>query len=232
MVKARTLPRARLDDQRTAYKKAKAEVQVALSRIRDRQIIAPFDGQLGLRQVSLGALVTPGVVITTLDDLSIIKLDFTVPEGFLAALKIDQEINALSDAYPKIKFIGKVTNIGSRIDPISRAVTVRAVIPNDSLYLRPGMLMRVVLIKNQGNAIIIPEEALVTTADHKYVFRLQNDHVIEQKVVIGRRRPGAIEILEGLEVGQKVVTEGTLKLQNNSKVTIKKTAIIPPVGKE
>lgn len=222
LVKARTLPTARLEDQRTLYKKARADVQVAQSRIRDRQIVAPFDGQLGLRLVSLGSLVTPGTVIATLDDLSVIKLDFTVPEGFLASLKVGQTIKALSAAYPELPFEGIVTNIGSRVDPVSRAVTVRAVIPNDDRNLRPGMLMRVNLIKNQSQSIMIPEEALVTTATSKYVFLIvENSHVKQQSVVIGRRRPGAIEILEGLEVGQKIVVEGTLKLRNNSKVTIK-----------
>ena len=143
LVKARTLPTARLEDQRTLYKKAKADVQVAQSRIRDRQIVAPFDGQLGLRLVSLGSLITPGTVITTLDDLSVIKLDFTVAEGFLATLKTGQTIIALSEAYPDLKFTGKVSNIGSRIDPTSRAITVRAILPNENRNLRPGMLMRV-----------------------------------------------------------------------------------------
>lgn len=221
LVKSRTLPTARLEDQRTLYKKSKADVQVAQSRIRDRQIVAPFDGQLGLRQISMGSLVTPGTVITTLDDLSVIKLDFTVAEGFLATLKVGQTITALSEAYPGFKFTGKVSNIGSRIDPTSRAVTVRAILPNEDRKLRPGMLMRVKLIKNQSQSIMIPEEALVTSANRKYVFRIvEEDHVTQQAVVIGRRRPGAIEILEGLSIGQKVVVEGTLKLQNNSEVRI------------
>ncbi len=222
LVKARTLPTARLDDQRTLHKKARADVQAAQSRIRDRQILAPFDGQLGLRLVSLGSLVTPGTVIATLDDLSVIKLDFTVPEGFLATLKMGQTINALSDAYPKAPFEGIVTNIGSRVDPVSRAVNVRAIIANEDGKLRPGMLMRVKLIKNQSQSIMIPEEALVTTATSKYVFIVKDgNHVRQQSVIIGRRRPGAIEILEGLEIGQSIVIEGTLKLQDNSKITIK-----------
>lgn len=222
LVKARTLPTARLDDQKTLDKKARADVQVAQSRIRDRQITAPFDGQLGLRLVSLGALVTPGTVITTLDDLSAIKLDFTVPEGFLATLKVGQAITALSDAYPERTFDGTVSNIGSRVDPVSRAVSVRARLANEQRRLRPGMLMRVNLIKNQGQAIMIPEEALVTTANRKFVYLVQDGtSVTQQTVVIGRRRPGAIEILKGLDVGQQVVVEGTLKLRQGSKVTLK-----------
>lgn len=225
LVKARTLPTARLDDQKTLYKKARADVQVALSRIRDRQIVAPFDGQLGLRLVSLGSLVTPGTVIATLDDLSVIKLDFTVPEGFLATLKLGQTIKALSDAYPEFHFEGIVANIGSRVDPVSRAINIRAIIANEDRKLRPGMLMRVKLIKNISQSIMIPEEALVSTASNVYVFLVQDGGLVKkQSVTIGRRRPGAIEILEGLETGQRVVVEGTMKLQDNSQISIRNSA--------
>ncbi len=228
LVKARTLPTARLDEQKTLFEKAKADIQVAEARIRDRQIIAPFDGQLGLRQISLGSLVTPGTVITTLDDLSTIKLDFTVPEAFLAALKNGQTINALTEAYPDRDFIGTVTNIGSRIDPVSRAVSVRAIIANDDRSLRPGMLMRVKLIKNKRQSIMIPEEALLTSAEKKYVFLIQDDNYAKQQtVLIGSRRPGSVEILAGLKIGQSVVVEGAIKLRDGSKVTIINSAISP-----
>jgi len=228
LVKARTLPTARLDDQKTLFEKSKADIQVAEARIRDRQIIAPFDGQLGLRQISLGSLVTPGTVITTLDDLSTIKLDFTVPEAFLAALKNGQTINALTEAYPDRQFIGTVTNISSRVDPVSRAVSVRAMIANDDRSLRPGMLMRVKLIKNKRQSIMIPEEALLTSAEKKYVFLIQDGNSVKQQpVIIGSRRPGSVEILEGLNIGQSVVVEGGIKLQDGSKVTIINSAISP-----
>ncbi|MCF6215784.1 MAG: efflux RND transporter periplasmic adaptor subunit [Emcibacter sp.] len=233
LVKARTLPTARLDDQKSLFEKAKADIQVAEARIRDRQIIAPFDGQLGIRQISLGSLVTPGTVITTLDDLSTIKLDFTVPEAFLAALKNGQTINALTEAYPDRQFIGTVTNIGSRVDPVSRAVSVRAMIANDDRSLRPGMLMRVKLIKNKRQSIMIPEEALLTSAEKKYVFLIQDDNSVKQQpVIIGSRRPGSVEILDGLNIGQSVVIEGGIKLQDGSKVTIINSAISPKISRD
>ncbi|NOZ42148.1 MAG: efflux RND transporter periplasmic adaptor subunit [Alphaproteobacteria bacterium] len=225
LVRARTLPTAKLDDQTALYEKAKADVTVARSRLRDRRIIAPFDGRLGLRRVSPGALVTPGTVITTLDDLSVIKLDFTVPEEFLSTLKAGQTIIARSDAYPQLVFKGKVHDIDNRVDPVSRAVIVRAIIANDNRLLLPGMLMRVSLIKNRRRSVMIPEQALVTTADRKYVFLLQKDNRVKQQdVTIGRRRPGAVEILKGLKIGQRVVTEGTMKLHNDSKVVPVKSA--------
>lgn len=221
LVKSRTLPTARLDAQKTLYEKAVAENLVAQSRIRDRQVTAPFDGKLGLRQVSVGALVTPGAVITTLDDLSLIKLDFTVPEAFLASLKPGQNIVAKSETYRDRVFQGIVTHIDTRINPVSRAVTVRAEIQNTDEALRPGMLLRVDLIKNRTRSIMVPEEAIVAIGDEKYVFVVGEDNKAKKILITsGRRRPGAVEVLSGLEQGQNIVTEGTMKLHEGAAVRV------------
>jgi len=220
LVKSRTLPTARLDAQKTLYEKAVAENQVAQSRIRDRQVTAPFDGKLGLRQVSMGALVTPGAVITTLDDLSLIKLDFTVPEAYLGALRQGQKIMARSETYRDRIFEGQVSHIDTRVNPVSRAVTVRAEIPNADEALRPGMLLRVDLIKNRSRSIMVPEEAIVAMGDEKFVFVVMDNKVEKKRVEAGRRRPGAVEILSGLAQGQMIVTEGTMKLNDGAAVRV------------
>jgi len=221
LVKTRALPAARLDTQTSLYERAVAERSVALARLEDRKIIAPFDGILGLRQVSEGALVTPGTVIATLDDLSLIKLDFTIPETFLASLKVGQEIQARTDAYGERLFTGKVINIDSRINPISRAVTVRAEIVNDDRTLRPGMLMRVDLIKNRSRSLMIPEEAVLSFGTRKFVFVVdENMKASRQEIKIGRRTPGNVEILSGLALGENVVTEGTLKVRHGANVKL------------
>lgn len=221
LVKSRTLPTVRLDTQKTLYEKAIAERQVALARLHDREIIAPFDGQLGLRRVSAGALLTPGTMVTTLDDLTLIKLDFTVPEGFLSALKVGQTIITRSDTYKNRIFKGIVTTIDSRVNPVSRAVTVRAKIPNPDRALRPGMLLRVNLIKNRTESLLVPEEAILSYGDDKYVFTVSNDNIVtRQKITAGRRRPGEIEIIGGLTEGQAIVVQGTLKIKNGDKINI------------
>lgn len=223
LVKSRTLPTVRLDTQKTLYEKSLAEQQVALARLHDREIIAPFDGQLGLRRVSVGALLTPGTVITTLDDLSLIKLDFTIPEGFLSALKVGQTIVTRSDTYKNRIFEGIVTTIDTRVNPVSRAVTVRAKIQNSDHALRPGMLLRVNLIRNRTQSLLIPEEAIVSYGDDKYVFTPDDQNIVtRRKITPGRRRPGEIEILAGLEENQAIVVEGTLKIKQGDKVNIVK----------
>ncbi|WP_321397264.1 efflux RND transporter periplasmic adaptor subunit [Emcibacter sp.] len=221
LVEAKTLATARLDAQKTLYEKALAQLQIAHARIRDRQIIAPFDGKLGIRQISVGALVTPGTVITTIDDLSVIKVDFTVPEAFLSVLKEGQSIEARSEAYDRL-FKGLVTTIDTRVNPTSRAVTVRAEIPNDELLLRPGMLLSIDLIKNRAQSIMIPEESIINYEDRKYVFVVQKDNTVSRRQVeTGRRRPGAVEVLSGLQVGELVVSQGLLKIQDGTRVSVK-----------
>ena len=218
LVKARTFPTARLDEQKTLYEKAQAEVQVAEARIDVRQIVAPFDGVLGLRLVSPGALVVPGTPISTLDDISIIKLDFTVPETVLASLRPGLTVKARASAWPDKVFTGKVTTIDTRINPVSRAVTIRAEIPNPDAALRPGMLMTVELIHNRTLALTIPEQALLADQDKNYIYVLNNDAVQKKFVTIGRRRPGHVEITSGLKADENVVIAGTIRVRDGSPV--------------
>jgi membrane fusion protein (multidrug efflux system) len=138
-----------VEAQENILKTAEAELEIARARLGDRRIEAPFAGQVGIRRVSPGALVSPGAEIVTLDDLRLIKLDFSVPETFLSLLRQGLDIEAQSIAYPDKLFRGKVTAIGSRVDPVTRTVIVRAELPNAVGLLRPGMLMTVDLIKNQ-----------------------------------------------------------------------------------
>jgi membrane fusion protein (multidrug efflux system) len=133
---------------RREYETAKARLRAIESKLRDRLIIAPFDGAVGLRNVSVGALIEPGDVITTLDDNSVMKLDFTVPSIYLASIKSGTPIVATSPAFDKRRFEGQVSSIDSRIDPVTRAIVVRAILPNPERLLKPGLLMQVTLLKN------------------------------------------------------------------------------------
>ncbi|NWH08016.1 MAG: efflux RND transporter periplasmic adaptor subunit [Alphaproteobacteria bacterium] len=205
---------SRLDQQRGTRDSAKGRVSAIEARLADRLIRAPFAGVLGLRNVSTGTLVKPGDVITTLDDVSIIKVDFTVPETYLSALAVGQTINAASEAYPETRFAGTVTSIDSRVDPVTRAVIVRAEIPNTEGQLKPGMLMSVELVRRSREAAAVPEGAIVPVQTQRFAFRLDADLKAERvEVRTGARKPGYVEILSGLDVGDLVVTEGTNKVR-------------------
>jgi membrane fusion protein (multidrug efflux system) len=212
------------DQRRREYEAARARLRALESKLHDRLIVAPFSGIVGLRNISVGALVEPGDVVTTLDDDSVMKLDFTVPAIYLATLKKGLPILATSPAFPDRQFKGKVASIDSRIDPSTRSVVVRAIIPNRGRLLKPGLLMSVELQKNPRKILVIPEEALIPIGRENYVYvvdRSTNSTVAERrKVITGGRRLGEVEILSGLESGEFVITHGSLRLQPGQLVNI------------
>lgn len=181
-------------------------------------IRAPFTGVLGLREISQGALLTSSDKITTIDDLSLIKVDFTLPEKDLSKIKIQQSIEAVSAAYQQQKFTGKITHIDTRINPITRAVNVRALIDNKNLHLKPGMLLSILLERSVESIIQLPESAVIPTAEQQWVYVIKQNKAEKKQVLLGRRQPGIVEITAGLTIGDEVVIEGALKLKNGAKV--------------
>lgn len=221
LVKQGIAPTSRMDTATAALKSTKARVNAILAQLNDRVIRAPFSGLLGFRGVSDGTLLTPTTPITTLDDVSVIKLDFAVPEINLAALHDGLGIEATSSAYPDKVFKGVVKTINSRVDPATRAVTVRAEVQNKDRLLRPGMLLNVSLIQSRGDVLAIPEGALVPIQDDQFVYVLRDDSTVERrKVSIGRRRPGMVEVVDGLKLGEKVISQGTLDIRDGDKVDV------------
>jgi len=209
-------------DQRTARRDAdRAALDAAQSRLADTKIRAPFAGRLGLRRVSLGSLVTPSTIITTLDDTDTIKLDFDVPETALSLLAEGLVVEALSAAWPDQRFRGEVATIDTRVDPVSRTITVRARVPNQGALLRPGMFLAVRLLRENVSALMVPEQALVPEQSRQYVWVVGDGNAVEKREVrTGRRRPGQVEIVDGLEAGERVVTEGTQKIRPGTSVEI------------
>lgn len=221
LVVNKTIAELERDRLQTLIDTAKAELAQSESALRDRRITAPFSGALGLRQVSLGAFVTPGNTITTLDDISVIKLDFSVPERFLPDLAVGKVIEASAVAFAGEVFMGEVISIDSRVNPKTRAVTVRATIPNPQLRLLPGMLMKVKLIKQSREALILPESAIIPIQDRHYVYVVNNDGVVEQhQVTLGLRKRGWVEVTQGVALGQQVIIRGLLKVRPGEKVKV------------
>lgn len=214
----KALSEAQLDQLQATLSVNEARVAGARSQLNDTIIRAPFSGRVGLRNVSVGSFVSPGTVITTLDDTSIIKLDFSVPELFLASLKEGLEISARTTAYASEVFKGKVGSIDSRLDPVSRAVIVRAKIENRDGRLKPGMLMTVMLMRSEVPTLLMPEQALVPEGDRKFVFAVREDKAVKTEVKTGRRRPGEVEILDGVDAGDVIIIEGTQKVRDGAPV--------------
>ncbi len=216
--------RSSLDAAVATLDRAKANAEALEARLSDRLIRAPFAGVLGLRAVSPGMLVRPGDTIATLDDINIIKLDFSIPETYLAALGLGLEVTAASAAYPNQKFTGTITAIDTRVNPDTRAVKVRAEIPNQALLLKPGMLLTTTVIKDRRMSKTIPEEAIVPIKDQLFVYVVAENGrgatVARREIEIGSRRPGFVEVVRGLEVGEQVVTEGTHRVTPGRPVSV------------
>jgi membrane fusion protein (multidrug efflux system) len=197
-----------------------ARVAAARSRVADTVIRAPFDGRVGLRRVSVGSLVAPGTVITTLDDTRTIKLDFTVPETVLASMRPGLDLQATSVAYPGQTFAGHVASVDSRVDPQTRSVTVRATLPNERGLLKPGMFLTVKLVRGEADVLIVPEESLVPEQGDVYVYVVRDGVASKRKVQTGQRQVGTVQVVAGLEPGEFVVTEGTQKLRDGANVEV------------
>jgi membrane fusion protein (multidrug efflux system) len=214
-----------LDERRRDWDTARASLVAVESRLKDRLVKAPFAGVIGLRNISLGALVEPGDVITTLDDDRVMKLDFAVPSVFLPSLAPGLGIEARSPALGEQAFDGEISAIDTRVDPVTRSVQVRALIPNPDRVLRPGLLMRVDLLRNPRQGLTIPEAALLHRGEDHFVLALtdgaDDEPVPERRQVqIGARRPGSVEIVSGIEPGERVITHGADKAKPGEPVEI------------
>jgi membrane fusion protein (multidrug efflux system) len=221
LAKTNSTSRSKLDEEQALLEIAKAKVSQLQASLRDYTIRAPFAGLLGIRQISTGAVVNSDTVITTLDDISVIKLDFTVPETDLGILKNGMAVAAHSPAYPIQNFQGTVTTVSSRVDPETRSVTVRAQIPTPERLLKPGMLMAVDLVKDRSQSLIIPEEAVIMEKDEKFALGVTLENTVEKiKIVTGRRSPGKVEVIHGLEAGQQVIIQGIMRARPGSTVKV------------
>ncbi|MBC7988616.1 MAG: efflux RND transporter periplasmic adaptor subunit [Luteimonas sp.] len=213
------IARSSLDTQRATRDATRAQVAVVSANLADRVIRAPFAGVLGIRQVSPGTLVTPGIAIATLDDVSRVYVDFPVPEVQLANLATGQALGARSNSYPGRTFEGIVSTIDARIDPATRAVTVRGDFPNPDRALRPGMLLEVQLSRPERQALVVPEIALVQVGADTFVYRVKADGSVERpRIEVGGRTAGKVEVSSGLKAGDRIVVDGTGKLSIGSKV--------------
>lgn len=237
LTEQKLVPASQLDTQRAAVDSAKARLDATRARLSDRVITAPFAGVLGFRRVSPGTLVTPGTTIASLDDISVIKLEFSVPESFLAALAPGQKISARSSAYPGKDFFGVLRTISSRVDPITRSVGMRAEVPNPERELRAGMLLTVRIFQPERQALVVPEIAIVQIARDAFVYRVGADDAVQRVALrLGLRRAGEVEVIEGLAVGERIVIDGTGKLRPGARirdvsaVAAASAAVAPPAA--
>lgn len=200
---------------------ARAQAQGVGADIGDRVIRAPFSGWVSLRNISVGAIANQGTEIATISDISTIKLDFAVPETMLSSIRPGQSIVARSAAFPDQPFNGTIHTIDPVIDPQTRAVMVRARLPNPDRRLRPGMMLNVGIENMPRMALSVPELAVIGEGDDRFVYTIGDDSKAQRTPVrTGIRSGGRIEILAGLRPGQRVITEGVVKVADEMLVRL------------
>jgi membrane fusion protein (multidrug efflux system) len=197
---------------------AAAKAAEARASINDRVVRAPFSGWVSLRNISAGAVVGAGTPIATISDISRIKLDFPVPETLLPQLRVGMTIGVIASAYPNAPFSGTIATIDPVLNPETRAVTVRAVLGNADRRLKPGMLLNVHIEARARTVPSVPELSVVGEGADSYVFTLDGNKAKRVTVKTGLRQGGRVEILSGLKPGERVVTEGVVKITDGQRV--------------
>lgn len=228
--------KAQVEQYEAAWRSAQADLAAAKARQGDRTIRAPFAGVVGLSDVAPGALVNPGAPIVTLDDVSVIRVDFQVPERYLGQLREGQALLATADAYPGETITGRIAQLDTRVDERTRAITARAEFPNGAGKLKPGMLMRVGVSRGQRTMASAPESAVSVQGDGAFVYVLHSraagqgqppskgqagGAMVEQRpIVTGLRQQGFVEITDGVKPGERIVADGLNKIQPGQPVRI------------
>jgi len=234
LIERKAVSQTDVEKQKSLFNAAKAKLEASQAKLQDYTIRAPFSGVLGVRKVSVGTLVSPGTLITTLDDLSRLKVDFSVPEIFLPYLKEGLPIQASSQTYPGKIFEGSIHFIDSRIDPATRAITLRAYLPNNEspnedknteIRLRPGMLINVRIEQPVRKALMVPERAIAPLRGEQFAYVVDENNVAHRRSVqLGQRIAGEVEVVSGITEGETIVVDGSMTVQDGMTVNLQNNA--------
>lgn len=209
---------ASLETARANFLAAQAGVEAAQNAVDDRRILAPFGGTTGLVTLDIGQYIAATTIVTTLDDLSTVEIAFALPEPYFSRVDTGLTVEATNAAYPDRTFTGKVSEVGTRIAPSTRAFDVRATIGNRDGSLVTGMFMNVRAALGSRRSVTVPEQSIVDRADETFVFVAQDGIARRVEVVVGRRLGDDVEILDGLEAGQRVVVAGVQSVEDGAPI--------------
>lgn len=209
------------DEAENTLKVAQADAELATARLAKAEIRAPFGGIIGLRAVSVGDYVKEGQDIVNLEEIDPLKADFRVPELALSQVRNGQTLHVSFDAFPDKVYPGQIYAINPLIDASGRSIVIRAQVPNPDGRLRPGMFARVRLFTSEvRDTLVVPEESIIALGDDKYVYRVVEGKAQRQKVEIGQRRDGKVEIVSGITGADRIVTAGVVKLRDGAAVRV------------
>jgi len=208
------VPRDQLEQQTQLLKSALARLELARVRLAQRTVRAPFAGMLGFRQQSLGSLVQAGSPIVTLDSVETLRVKFSVSETLLGDLAPSAIVEVRAAAWPDRLFKGRISALGTRVDEVTRAAPVQALLDNKDAALKPGMLLNVRAQGRSRQALFVPEAAVAPENSLQFVWRVGADNAVEKiAVTLGARLTGSVEVRDGLAAGERVVLEGQAQLR-------------------
>ncbi|TGN39481.1 efflux RND transporter periplasmic adaptor subunit [Marinobacter confluentis] len=223
-----SISQSQVDELRTATDVARAQLASAQTRVDNHRIEAPFEGVVGLNDISLGAYLSAGTEVATLDSTQKMELSFAISEKFLGQVVLGQTVQGHSPAYPEEQFNGELVELGTRINELSRTLPVRALIDNPDGKLRPGQFMSASLTLRQREALIVPEQAVMLRGDETYVFVAEDGIAKRTSVKLGSRSPGVVEVVTGLTLEDLVVVTGQDRLSSGDRIeVVEDTAAIP-----
>ncbi|PXX92667.1 efflux transporter periplasmic adaptor subunit [Marinobacter vulgaris] len=215
-----SISQSQVDELRTAVNVAEAQRASARTRLDNHRIEAPFEGVIGLSDISLGAYLSSGTSVTTLDSTDRMELGFSIPERFLGQVGMGQRVRGASPAYPDEEFQGELAELGTRINELSRTLPVRAIIDNPDGKLRPGQFMSANLTLREREALVIPEQAVMIRGDDKYVFVAEDGVARRISVSLGSRSPGRVEVSAGLSLEDRVIVTGQDRLSSGDRIDV------------
>lgn len=214
-----------LDEARAALATAEADVDLARFRIEHATITAPFDGVIGLKEISVGRYVEPGDELVALERIDPLDLDFRLSERWLTKLRPGDAVAVTVDAVPGQQFEGRVVALAPQVDVNGRAVQLRASVPNPERVLRPGLFARVTLeLDARPEAVLVPEAAIVLQQAGAMLYRVVDGKAVQTRVTTGVRRDGMVEITEGLAAGETVIVNGHVRLRDQIRVEVVRPA--------
>ena len=206
------------DESASQLKVQQAAVALAQAQLEKTAILAPFDGLIGLRNVSVGDYVSPGIDLVPIESVDPLKVDFRIPEQFLGQVRVGAKLLLNFDALPGQQREGEVGAISPLVDVGGRSILLRALVPNNDDTLRPGMFARVRLQFADATGLVVPETSLMPSGEQQFVYRVENGHAKRVVVKVGERRSGQVEILEGLQAGDQVLITGLQKVLDGDPV--------------
>jgi membrane fusion protein (multidrug efflux system) len=229
------ISKSAVDQSESNLEVAEAQVALAKAQVARMQIVAPFDGVVGIRAVNVGDYVKDGADLVNIEDLSSVWVDFRLPERFIARLKPGQEVQVTLDALPGRTYLGRIDALDSQLDANGRSVLVRAKLANAGGQLRSGMYARSrVVFDVRENALVVPEEALVPLGDKQYIFKVVDEGGTKTarrvEARIGQRVPGKVEVLQGVTAGDVVIVAGQARLGDGDAVPVRVVDLSKPAG--